>query len=102
MFVYIGYKSIMASNMSLRSILDANKLTDINFIDWFCNINIVLKQEKNAYILDDPILEELNVEATDKEREAYCVHMDNLNLATCVMLASMAPDLQKQHEAMNA
>ena len=28
--------------------------------------------------------------------------MDDLDLATCVMLASMAPDLQKQHEAMNA
>ena len=28
--------------------------------------------------------------------------MENLDLATCVMLTSMAPDLQKQHEAMNA
>ena len=28
--------------------------------------------------------------------------MDDLNLATCVILASIAPDLQKQHEAMNA
>ena len=28
--------------------------------------------------------------------------MEDLDLATYVMLASMAPDLQKQHEAMNA
>ena len=29
MLVYIGYKSIMANSLSLRSILDANKLTDL-------------------------------------------------------------------------
>ena len=28
--------------------------------------------------------------------------MEDLDLATCVMLESMALDLQKQHEAMNA
>ena len=27
--------------------------------------------------------------------------MDDLELDTCVMLASMAPNLQKQHETMN-
>ena len=46
MLVYIGYKSIMANNLSLRSILDANKLIGLNFIDWFQIIKIVLKQEK--------------------------------------------------------
>ena len=66
------------------------------------NIKIVLKQEKKAYVLDDPILEESNKEASNEERKAYWVHMDDLDLATCVMLASMAPNLQKQHEAMNA
>ena len=66
------------------------------------NIKIVLKQENKAYVLDDPIPEEPNAEATDEEREAYRVHTDDLELATCVMLASMALDLQKQHEVMNA
>ena len=97
MLVYIRYKSIMANSFSLRSILDANKLTGPNFIDWFWNIKIVLKQEKKAYVLDDPILEEPN-----KEREAYWVHMEDLELTTCVLLESKAQDLQKQHEAMNA
>ena len=102
MLVYIGYKSIMANNLSIRSILDANKLIGPNFINWFRNIKIVLKQEKKAYVLDDPIPDEPSVEATNEEKKAYRVHMDDLELATCVMLASMAPDLQKQHEAMNA
>ena len=97
MLVYIGYKLIMANSLSLCSILNANKLTGPNFIDWFRNIKIVLKQEKKAYILDDPIPREPN-----EERGAYRVHMKYLNLETCVMLASIAPNLQKQHEVMNA
>ena len=67
MSVYIGNKSIMENNLSLCSILDANKLTLPNFIDWFRNIKIVLKQEKKAYVYDDPILEELNEEASNEE-----------------------------------
>ena len=90
-----------ANSLSLRSILDANKLTGPNFIDQFRNIKIVLKQEKKAYVLDDPILEEPNEKASNEKREAYRVHINDLDLATCVMLASMAPDLQKQHKAMN-
>ena len=45
-----------------------------------------------AYVLDDPILEEPNEEASNEEREAYQVHMEDLNLVTCVMLANMAPE----------
>ena len=93
MLVYIGYKSIMANNLSIRSILDANKLTRPNFIDWFQNLKIVLKQEKNTYVLDDLIPKKPNVEATNEERDAYQVHMDDLKLATCMMLASMALNL---------
>lgn len=92
----------MASNLSLRSILDANKLTGPNFIDWFRNIKIVLKQERKAYVLDDPIPEEPPIKAIDEERRAYQAHIDDLDQATCVMLASMSPELQKQHESMNA
>ena len=101
MLIYIGYKSIMANSLSLRSILDANKLTGPNFIDWFRNIKIVLKKKK-VYVLDDPISEEPNEKASNEENEAYRVHMEDLNLATCVMLASMDLDFQKQHETMNA
>ena len=71
MLVYIGYKLIMANTLSLRSILDVNKLTRPNFIYWFRNIKIVLKQEKKAYVLDDPISKEPNEKAYNEEREAY-------------------------------
>ena len=60
-----------------------------------------MKQEKKAYVFDDFILEKPNKDS-NKEREAYQVHIEDLDLATCVMLENMVLDLQKQHEAMNA
>ncbi|KAK8564636.1 hypothetical protein V6N12_058219 [Hibiscus sabdariffa] len=39
----------MANNsISLRSLLEKEKLNGINFLDWFRNLRIVLKQEKNS------------------------------------------------------
>ncbi|KAF2300624.1 hypothetical protein GH714_014554 [Hevea brasiliensis] len=42
----------MTNNHSLCSILDANKLTKPNFLDWYRNLRIVLKQEKRLYVLE--------------------------------------------------
>ena len=86
MLVYIEYKLIMANSLSFRSILDTNKLIELNFINWFQNIKIVLKQENKAYVLDDLIHKEPNEEASNEEREAYQVHMKDLDLVTCVIL----------------
>ena len=44
--------------MSLRSILEKDKLNGTNFLDWYKNLKIVLRQERKEYILDQPILEE--------------------------------------------
>ncbi|XP_017984311.1 PREDICTED: uncharacterized protein LOC108663605 [Theobroma cacao] len=92
----------MVNSLSLRSILDAKKLTGPNFIDWFLNNKIILKQEKKAYVLNGLVLEETSDDAISEENEAYRFYMDDFDQATCVMLASIASDLQKQHKAMNA
>jgi hypothetical protein len=39
------------NNIFLRIILDANKLTRPNFLNWYRNVRIVLKQKKNLYVL---------------------------------------------------
>ena len=44
--------------MSLRSILEKDKLNGTNFLDWYRNLRIVLRQERKEYILDHPIPEE--------------------------------------------
>ena len=50
--------SNIAPTMSLRSILENDKLNGTNFLDWYRNLIIILRQERKEYILDQPILEE--------------------------------------------
>lgn len=50
--------STITPTMSLRSILEKDKLNGTNFLDWYRNLRIVLKQERKEYILDQPIPEE--------------------------------------------
>ena len=88
--------------MHLRGILDANKLTGPNFLDWHRNLRIVLKHEKIGYVVEQPMPEAPTEEATPEEVQAYNKHSDDENTATCVMLAAMSPELQKQHEGMDA
>ena len=40
--------------------------------------------------------------ASTAEHEAFLKHSEDMDVACCVMLASMSPELQKQHEHMDA
>ena len=46
------------STMSLRLVLEKDKFTATNFLDWFQNLRIFLKQERKLYVLDEPLPEE--------------------------------------------
>ncbi|KAJ9565596.1 hypothetical protein OSB04_001562 [Centaurea solstitialis] len=43
------------NNLSLRSILEKDKLTGSNFLDWEHNLMIVLKHERKWYVLEEPL-----------------------------------------------
>ncbi|KAL4296190.1 hypothetical protein GQ457_12G014310 [Hibiscus cannabinus] len=76
----------MANNtISLRSLLEKEKLNGINFLDWFRNLRIVLKQERK-----------------EADNDKFKKHMDDMLDVGCLMLATMTPELQKQHEDMVA
>ena len=61
----------MASSLSLRGILDANKLTGPNYIDLLRNLRIILTQEKVSYILDTLAPVSLGEDAFEEERATY-------------------------------
>ena len=88
--------------MNLRSILESNKLTRANFLDWLRNLKIVIWSEKILFVLDEAILEVPPMDALNEVYMAYNKHRDADEMATCLMLASMTPELQKHHEHMNA
>ena len=46
------------NTFSLRSILEKDKLDNTNFIDWFRNLKIILKQEKKLEVLNQALLAE--------------------------------------------
>ncbi|KAK8554244.1 hypothetical protein V6N13_073172 [Hibiscus sabdariffa] len=89
------------NNLSLRLLLEMEKLNGINFLDWFRNLRIVLKHERKEYVIEEPVLDEpTNASRTDKDK--FKKHMDDMLDVSCLMLATMSPELQKQHEDMNA
>ena len=90
----------MASSLSLRSILDVNKLTGPNYVDWLRNIKIVLSQEKLSYILDAPTLEPLGEDASEEEKTTYKMWQNDSLTVKYIMLASMINELQRQHDSM--
>ncbi|KAK8980543.1 hypothetical protein V6N11_074154 [Hibiscus sabdariffa] len=93
----------MANNsISLRSLLEKEKLNGINFLDWFRNLRIVLKQERKEYIIEEPVPDEPAANAPRADKDKFKKHMDDMVDVGCLMLATMNSELQKQHENMVA
>ena len=88
--------------MSLRSILEKDKLNGTNFLDWYRNLRIVLRQKRKEYILDQPIPEEPTANAPRAQKDAYSKHRNDSVDVTCLMLGCMESELQKQLMEMEA
>ena len=90
------------SNLSLRSILEKDKLNGTNFLDWYRNLRIVLKQERKEHVLDHPVPDEPAANAPKAQKDAYSKHVNESVDVTCLMLGSMESELQKQLMEMEA
>ncbi|KAJ1274607.1 hypothetical protein BS78_05G074500 [Paspalum vaginatum] len=88
----------LSSGFNLRSILDKEKLSGTNFTNWYRNLRIVLKQEKKEYVLEQPYPEDLATGATAAECRAHEKHCNDSLDVSCLMLATMSLELQKQYE----
>ncbi|KAD6796444.1 hypothetical protein E3N88_07340 [Mikania micrantha] len=89
------------NSQSLRAILQRERLNHTNFMDWYRNLRIVLKQEKRSYILDDPIPDEPNEDDEDAYLE-WVKYVEDSVQVSCLMLASMTTELQKEYELHGA
>jgi hypothetical protein len=83
------------STFNLRSLLEKEKLNRANFIDWYRNLRIVLRQEKIEYVLSERYLEDLPAGSSVVDRRAYEKRCDDALNISCLMLATMSHDLQK-------
>jgi len=87
-----------SSSFSLRPILEKDKLTRTNFLDWFRNLRIVLTQERRLYVLDRPIPNEPAKGAPGAEWRAWEKHFDDSLEVSCLMVDTMIPEL---HEGLD-
>ena len=65
-------------------------------------MRIVLKQEKKEYVLEQPYPDEPADTTTTAKRRAYEKHYNDSLDVSCVMLATMKSELQKQYELSDA
>lgn len=87
---------------ALRSILEKEKLSGTNYSDWIRNLRIVLRAEKKESVLDTPIPDEPLDTDTAAIRATYKRACDESLEVSCLMLACMEPDLQKQFDGQDA
>jgi hypothetical protein len=87
---------------TLHSILEKDKLNGTNYVDWICNLRIVLKAEKKEEILDTPLPDAPADNAPAAEKNTYKRACDADLEVSCLMLACMEPDLQMQFDNNHA
>ena len=87
---------------ALKSILEKDKLNGTNFTTWYRNLRMVLRHEKKEQVLDDPLPDEPDDDASAAVKNAYRRTLDESTEISCLMLAHMEPDLQQQFENVEA
>ena len=81
------------SNLSLRSILKKDKLNETNFLDWYRNLRIVLKQDRKEYILDQPVPDEPAANTPRTKKDAHSKNLNDSINVTCLVLVCMDSNL---------
>ena len=94
MFVIFRFK-IMASFSPLVAILNQNKLTGSNYVDWKRNLDIVLTVEEHKYVLIQPCPRP-SLDAPLEEKQRYDRCQKSNEMAKCYILASISNVLQHQ------
>ena len=72
--------------------MDADILTGPNFLDWLKNLRIVLKRERLAYVIVEPIPESPAVDAPESVQRAYQKRLVDSARAGLIIHTSMSPE----------
>ena len=85
----------ISSTISLRSILEKDKLNRTNFLVWFFKLRIVLTQQRKLYVLDEPIPKEPAKDAPKVQKDAYEKHLNDSLEVSYLMLETMVQSCKK-------
>ena len=99
---YLLYSCLLFSNLNMASfsqlvtILNQNKLTGSNYVDWKRNLDIVLIAEEHKYVLTKPCPSFPSLDAPPEEKQRYDHWQKSNEMAKCYILASISNVLQHQ------
>ena len=81
-------------------ILNQNKLTGPNYLDWKRNLDIVLVADEYKFVLTTPAPASLGSDSTEEQKQAHRKWHKANEMARCYIVASMSNVLQQQHQHM--
>ena len=84
----------MASLSPLVTILNQNKLTGSNYVDWKRNLDIVLASEEHKFVLNQPCPNFPALDAPFEEKQRYDRWHKSNEMAKCYILVSISNVLQ--------
>ena len=88
----------MSTNLSLRSLLDSDKLTGPNFDSWYRRLRIVLEHERILYVITDPAPEQPAPNVRGIVRDTYLKWTNDRTTVRYIMLASMNDEFSRKFE----
>ncbi|GJX42159.1 hypothetical protein Tco_0257149 [Tanacetum coccineum] len=74
------------NNNSIRSILEKEKLNGSNFIDWYRNLRIILRNEQKLHHLEEALPKAPPATSTAAVRNAYTRRVAEQQEVACLML----------------
>ena len=90
------------SNSTIRPVLEKEKLTGINFIDWYRNLRIVLRVENKLVHPEEALPEAPPATASAAGRSTYTCKFNEQQEIAALMLVSMTTEIQKNLEELRA
>nr|GEX91942.1 zinc finger, CCHC-type [Tanacetum cinerariifolium] len=86
------------NNNSISSVLDKEKLNGSNFLDWYRNLRIVLRNEQKLHHLEEALPEVPPATAPAAVRNAYTRRVAKQQEVAYIILVSMTLEIQKNLE----
>ena len=71
-------------------------------MDWHRNLRIVLRHKKKEHVLTQPVPKEPHNKVSQADKDKYTKFIDDELDVSCLMVATMSPDLQKRFETRGA
>ena len=85
-------------NLSLRSLLDSEKLIELNFNNWYQKLKIVLEHEQIFYVITDLEPEEPTPNIQGAVQDTYLKWLNDHTMVRYIMRASMNDKFSQKFE----